>query len=160
MKDKYKQFSDNYGLVIFILNFYKINDDDCTQEAALGLWRAVNTYDSSKEVKFSTYACRCIRTAIIDYFRKEYRYYRNKDLGKQNEYVDESDDILEETSQSLFFEELSELELFVVNMLLNDKTKLEIKEALNISKEKLEKILGRIKYKYRHYLKDQLEKLI
>lgn len=159
-KSKLKKFKDNYGLVIFILNHYKINNDDCTQEAAIGLWKAINTYDPLREVKFSTYACRCIRTAIIDYFRKEYRYYRNKNLGRENEFVDESEDIEDKTSNKLFFKTLDEYELGIVNMLLEDKTKCEMINILNISKEKLDKVLSKIKYKYRVYLKEQIDRLI
>lgn len=47
--------------------------EDAIQEAYLGLWNAVKTYESEFPVKFSTYATVCISNNILDYMRKELR---------------------------------------------------------------------------------------
>ena len=48
---------------------YEDDMNDLMQEGRLGLNRAINSYDSSKNTLFSTHAGNCIRNSIIDFLR-------------------------------------------------------------------------------------------
>lgn len=68
-------FEENMKLVYYIARRYKTKSnalyfEDYVQEGMLGLWRASNTYDSSKGYTFATYASTCITNNILMYFRK------------------------------------------------------------------------------------------
>lgn len=72
--DRDKIFEENYNLVAYVVNTYfpkNFYKDDLKQEGYLGLLKAIETYDESKNVKFSTYATKCIKNKIIDYLRKD-----------------------------------------------------------------------------------------
>lgn len=58
--------------VLSTRNMYRkyTDDDDISNEAVLALMNAVDTFDTSKNVKFDTYASIKVRGAIIDYIRK------------------------------------------------------------------------------------------
>lgn len=66
-------FNENTRLVHFIvLKFRNSRDphyEDLISEGMIGLWKACNTYDSSKST-FATYAGRCITNEILMYMRK------------------------------------------------------------------------------------------
>ena len=71
-KTLYERFEDNQKLVYNTINrcFPLLRDDeDLYQEGCIGLWRAVQTYDPTIEVRFSTFAERVIRNHCIDYLR-------------------------------------------------------------------------------------------
>lgn len=51
--------------------------DDLTAEGVIGLIKAVNTFDITKEIKFVTYASRCIENEMLMYMR---RNKKNKDV--------------------------------------------------------------------------------
>lgn len=70
-------FDENIGLVYYVFNKYyqKYRDieDDLIQEGMIGLWKACQTFDSLREVKFSTYAVKVIKNSMGMYVRKEAR---------------------------------------------------------------------------------------
>lgn len=47
------------------------HDEDLHQIGLIALWRACETYDPEQGVKFSTYATKCIRAAILTEFRRQ-----------------------------------------------------------------------------------------
>ncbi len=55
--------------------------EDLTQEGLLGLWRAANKFDSSKEVKFRTFAEHFIRGACLEYVRQKSGIVRKSKVG-------------------------------------------------------------------------------
>lgn len=76
---------ENKGLVTFVLaNYYPSYkyDEDFYQEGLIGLWNACKTYDEKQDIKFSTYAARCIRNhlnGVIDMLNAEKRKINNLD---------------------------------------------------------------------------------
>lgn len=69
-------FNKNIGLVYHVYNKLDKNDfvirskEDMIQEGNYALWNALLTYDKTKDVKLSHYACTCIRNAMLKYIRK------------------------------------------------------------------------------------------
>jgi len=53
-----------------LLSVCGIGVDDLTQAGSIGLWRAINGYDPSRENNFLTYAAPAIRRAMIDLVRQ------------------------------------------------------------------------------------------
>lgn len=71
-KTLYERFEDNMGLVYNTLNRcfpLLCDDEDLYQEGCMGLWKAVQTYDPTIGIRFSTFAERVIRNHCIDYLR-------------------------------------------------------------------------------------------
>lgn len=72
-QDKELFFKENINLVYYIANkMYSPhgNQEDRVQEGMIGLWYAVNHFDSTKGYEFSTYACECIRGYILVYIKR------------------------------------------------------------------------------------------
>lgn len=70
MSDIDKLIADNMGLVYKQL--HRVNrayDDEAFSKAMIGLMKAAKTYDSSRNVAFSTYATACIYNEIAMYLR-------------------------------------------------------------------------------------------
>ena len=62
----------NEGLVYYTLDLLNCKySDEAISVGYEALWRAIETFDTSKNVKFSTYAVVCIRNAIWDMFRAQ-----------------------------------------------------------------------------------------
>lgn len=53
------------------LDQHSYNYEDLVSVGTIGLIKAASTFDESKNIKFSTYAARCINNEIFMYFRKE-----------------------------------------------------------------------------------------
>ena len=73
-KTLYERFEDNQKLVHATINrcFPVLRDDeDLYQEGCMALWKAVQLYDPTLGIRFSTYAERVIRNHCIDYLRAQ-----------------------------------------------------------------------------------------
>lgn len=60
-------YLENQNLVRYVINrCYPMHqfDDDILQEGRIGLWKACLAYDADTNIKFSTYAFKCIYNAI------------------------------------------------------------------------------------------------
>ena len=80
INDLIEKYSKLPKIVINKLYPYYRNDDDMEQIGLIGLWNATRTYDKSMDVKFVTYASRCIRNAInaeLDFQKAEKRQLNN-----------------------------------------------------------------------------------
>ena len=63
----------NLRLVVYIARRFEntgINIEDLISIGTIGLIKAVNTFNSSKNIKLATYASRCIENEILMYLRK------------------------------------------------------------------------------------------
>lgn len=70
----------NLGLVGLVVNgFVKENQDrdDLFQIGSIGLIKAANGFDETKNIKFTTYAAQCIRNEILMEFRRQGGKSRN-----------------------------------------------------------------------------------
>ena len=72
-------FNENSGLIwkaIKDMHLYATKDmelDDYYQIGSMGLLRAIDTYDTDKGIQFSTYAVKCIKNEIGQYFQSQER---------------------------------------------------------------------------------------
>ena len=75
-------FNENSGLIwkaIKDMHLYTTKDmelDDYYQIGSMGLLRAIDTYDTDKGTQFSTYAVKCIKNEIGQYFQSQERNKR------------------------------------------------------------------------------------
>ena len=63
----------NLRLVVYIARRFEntgVNLEDLISIGAIGLIKAVNTYDAAKKIKLATYASRCIENEILMHLRK------------------------------------------------------------------------------------------
>lgn len=91
-KTLYERFEDNMKLVYHTINrcFPMLRDDeDMRQEGFLALWNAVQTYDPTLGVRFSTYAERVIHNHCTDYLRSIIRKTRLTEELSENIYDEE-----------------------------------------------------------------------
>lgn len=73
-EEQSKLVLDNQKLVYYIVNQMDIlssDYEDVTSIGMLGLIKAAASFDEQKDVKFATYATRCIKNEIYMYFRKQ-----------------------------------------------------------------------------------------
>ena len=66
----------NLRLVVYIARKFEntgVNIEDLISIGAIGLIKAVNTYNSERNIKLATYASRCIENEILMYLRKANR---------------------------------------------------------------------------------------
>ncbi len=95
----------NLRLVAHIVKKYysSLNDqDDLISIGTIGLIKAVRSYDFEKNIKFATYASRCIENEILMHFRQAKKnansLYLNdiKNLFKNNNYISVSNTLADE----------------------------------------------------------------
>lgn len=74
--EKLEYMNKNEGLIMSLVRKYannlpnvSVDIDDLKQEAKIAYWTALNTYDSKKGVRFSTYAYKCMSNAINELYR-------------------------------------------------------------------------------------------
>lgn len=63
----------NLRLVVYIAKKFEntgIGIEDLVSIGTIGLMKAINTYDTSKNIKLATYASRCIENEILMYLRR------------------------------------------------------------------------------------------
>lgn len=68
-----KLIEHNLRLVVYVAKKFsntEIDVEDLISIGSLGLIKAVNTYNSSKNIKLATYASKCIANEILMYLRK------------------------------------------------------------------------------------------
>ena len=72
MKARNKLIEHNLQLVAHIIKKYyssQSDQDDLVSIGTIGLIKAVNTFDSSKGIRLSSYAARCIENEVLMFFR-------------------------------------------------------------------------------------------
>lgn len=72
--EKEEMAKENYSLVYYVVQMFRntnIDMDELVSIATVGYAKALNSYDTEREVKFSTYAINCIRNEILFFLRKE-----------------------------------------------------------------------------------------
>ena len=82
----------NLRLVVYIAKKFEntgVPVDDLTSIGTMGLIKAVNNFIPSKNIKFATYASRCVENEILMYLRK--RSNRNIDISMDEALSTDSD---------------------------------------------------------------------
>lgn len=68
-----KLIEHNLRLVVYIAKKFEntgVSVDDLTGIGAIGLIKAVNTFDNDKQIRLATYASRCVENEILMYLRR------------------------------------------------------------------------------------------
>lgn len=68
-----KLIEHNLRLVVYIAKKFEntgVSVDDLTGIGAIGLIKAVNTFDADKQIRLATYASRCVENEILMYLRR------------------------------------------------------------------------------------------
>ena len=87
-----KMIVHNLRLVIYIAKKFEssgISVEDLTSIGTLGLIKAVNSFKPSKNIKFATYASRCVENEILMYLRKQSN--KNMDISIDDALSTDSD---------------------------------------------------------------------
>ena len=136
--------------------------EDSIQEGLMGLWSAVQTYDFSKNIKFRTYAFRCIENAILSGIKK---HLGKRQIPKGNiVYLDDSaahifQDTFPSPEESIIQQEdylcmvekikcvLSQKELCVLSYYLAGNSYQQIAHIMNCDKKAVDNAIQRIRKK-------------
>ena len=73
LEEQEKIILENQKLVYYMVKKFNIvpdNYEDFVSVGTIGLIKAVATFDASKDIKFATYAARCIENEILMYLRR------------------------------------------------------------------------------------------
>ena len=159
----------NYGIVFSVMQNLSIprDDEDMFQIGIIGLLKAINTFDSSKEYKFSTYAFPVVRNELLMSFRKSKKSVKvalslddNADLGNGEsvpyaEMIADSRDYEEDAVNSMLarqiFEKLSlrEKRIFIM-FFVENKTQCEIARDMKLSQSYVCRIIKNMGRKAKH----------
>ncbi len=136
--------------------------DDMSQEAAIGILKAVRSFDPSEGVSFRTYADRCVENILTSAVKS---YFSGKNaLFNAHSQLDESavcartdisagsdpeGYVLSGESESEILSELSELERAVVEMRLRGMSYDETAKALGVSTKSVDNAIQRVRQKFR-----------
>lgn len=173
----------NLRLVVYIAKKFEntgISIDDLTSIGTMGLIKAVKSFAPSKNIKFATYASRCVENEILMYLRK--RSNRNIDISMDealstdtdgNElnlidvlYTDDdeaSKNIEEECERDIVWQSLDclnerEKEIMIMRFGLDghiEKTQKEVADIIGISQSYISRLEKRILKK----LRKEIEKI-
>lgn len=183
-KSREKMIVHNLRLVIYIAKKFEnstVNIEDLTSIGSLGLIKAVNSFKPSKNIKFATYASRCVENEILMYLRKQSN--RNVDISIDdalsvdsdgNElnlidilYTDEYEvckDIERESEKQMLWKSIHTLpkrekEIILMRFGLDgvpEKTQKEVADEIGISQSYISRLEKRIIKK----LKKEIEKIV
>ena len=181
---KEKLIEHNLRLVVYIAKKFEnsgLNIEDLFSIGAIGLIKAVQTYDNDKKIKLATYASRCIENEILMQLRKTNKKKNEVSLDEplnldsdgnellledvlytENESV--SKDLEKSAEKQIIWQILEKLnkrekEIMVLRFGLNgneEKTQKEVADLMGISQS----YISRIEKKVLGKMKKDLEKVI
>jgi len=160
---EYKYIVSSVARGYFIIGGEK---EDLIQEGMAGLFKAIITFDTSKDVSFKTYATRLIERDIISAIRKSHT--SNNEVLSEAIYVETDDfssednpelDIISEESYKelydIILKSLSDFEGTVVTYYLKGYSYVDIAKKLGETPKSIDNALTRIKKKLQ-FLKERL----
>lgn len=141
VKAKDKLIEHNLRLVAHIVKKYYNNyaeQEDLISIGTIGLIKAVNSFKLDKNIKFSTYASKCIENEILMYFRSQRK-------NNNNIYINDSID-MDKNGNALTLLDIIPDDVNIENLMEN---KIHIEKAMLIINTKLtprEKIIIKMRY--------------
>ncbi len=159
----------NLRLVVYLAQKFEntgVNIDDLTSIGTIGLIKAVGSFDIDKNIKFATYASRCIENEILMYLRKSAKIKNDLSLdeplsvdkdgnelvladlvGTDNDYVyKEIEYKIENEILSNLVENLNPRERYIMKLrygltaMETELTQKEVADKLNISQSYISRI--------------------
>lgn len=79
-QEKETMAEENYSLVFYVVKMFQssgVSYDELVSIAMVGYAKALNAFDTERNVKFSTYAINCIKNEILFFLRKERNHMKN-----------------------------------------------------------------------------------
>ena len=177
---KNKLIEHNLRLVVYIAKkFENTNTDleDLISVGSIGLIKAINTFNSHKNIKLATYSSRCIENEILMYLRKISKQKNELSLDKTLSLDNEGNELVlsdiigvdadeayhsiesEFENQMVYqvLDSLDEKEQNIVKMRFGlmgqeEKTQKEVAEILNISQSYISRIEKKILHKMKKYI--------
>ena len=158
-------YSANEKLAYWMLaKFYPAfqMDEDYQQVAKIGLWKACLGYKEDAQIKFSSYASRCILNEICNYFRDSGQTSRdgvsslsldvqiNDDTTLANLIPGDKDVLFIDFNG--FWESLTSREKKIVTMLIQGLTNREIGNSIGVSNQRVSEIRLKAKQKFLNYI--------
>ena len=138
-------------------------DEDYQQVAKIGLWKACLGYKKDAQIKFSSYASRCVLNEICNYFRDSGQTSRdgaspfsldvqinNDDTTLANLIPGDKDVLFIDFNG--FWESLTSREKKIVTMLMNGLTNQEIGKIMGVSNQRISEIRLKAKQKFLNYI--------
>ncbi len=135
--------------------------DDLAQEGFLGLYSAVQSFDSSRGVPFEAFAVLCIKRRMYSYcnsFIKNDTNYADETEKLESDEVLEEDILHKALVEDLFSQlkqNLSAMENSVLELYLKDFSYAEISSKLSISEKSIDNAMSRIKAKLKKIFEAQ-----
>lgn len=174
----------NLRLVVYIAKKFdntNIDMEDLISVGSIGLIKAINSYDDTKQIKLATYSARCIENEILMYLRKSMKYKQDVSLDEPLNVDYEGNmlllsDILGTDEDSVYADTEKSVELEVIQNCTNmlpqrerqiikmrfgilgtpKKTQKEIADELGISQS----YISRIEKKVMNKLKKEIQKQV
>jgi RNA polymerase sporulation-specific sigma factor len=162
VEEKETLAEENYKLIHHLVRKYgnrSYNYDDLYGAGQLGMVKALNTFDTSKDIKFATYAARCIVNEIFMVFRRENKHMSNISIdtpvaadqdGGEVTILDfisapvEEDEIAEvNPAVTKVVKRLNERDQTVLKMFFEGKSQKEIGESLGYAQSYISRIMRR-----------------
>lgn len=172
---KEKLFNDNINLAYYVarkINIPNMLDEDKFQISMLALWKACETYDPNRNLKFSTYASVCIKNELLMTKRKrsvdtislDTPLKTGEDLCLEDTIASDvdvtssvQDDIMLVEINKLKKKHLTKIEQQVIDLYyMQDKTQVEISEILGISQAQISRYKTKAINKLRYLIKEVL----
>lgn len=163
MSDNEALFNDNIRLASWVVvkHFPQFAaDEDFHQEAQIGLWKASNAFDPSKNIKFASFAVVCIRNACLMAIRRNKKYSCSSVVsfdellpGMENiTYADTIPDpsvgeLLAECTIKEALSTLPKKEQLILNQLVAGRNQAEIGRELGISQSYVSRIVRQARNK-------------
>ena len=138
-------------------------DEDYQQMAKIGLWKACLGYKEDAQIKFSSYASRCILNEICNYFRDSGQTSRdgvsslsldvqiNDDDTTLANLIPGDKDVLFIDFNG-FWKSLTSREKKIVTMLMQGLTNREIGNSIGVSNQRVSEIRLKAKQKFLNYI--------
>lgn len=179
-KDAIEKIFENFKQVInFKVKKYFLqggDKEDLVQEAMIGLFKAINSYDENKNSSFITFAFLCIKRQIITAIRHSNsgkHKILNKAISTSNEEYDDADFIYDNKSLNFYSPEdiclskekikylnkflkihLSPMEHKIFEYILVDMTYIEIAEKMGREPKSIDNSIQRIKNKIKIFINE------
>lgn len=170
-EERNKLIEDNLNLVYHVAHKYfdyeLCDKEDFISEGYIGLIKAANKYDKAKQIRFSTFACKCIYYHLCSYLFVQNHYCRKANNDAVSLETKTFDDNEKTTLKDLIISE-EDYSVANANDILSLIDKLNIKDAKYIIIKKVEgysyteigKFLGVSRHIIYHRLKSLRKKLI
>lgn len=156
---------NNVGMAGIVLKSLNLNplDEDLFSIGLIGVVKAVNTFNSDKGVKFTTYATTIIRNEILMTFQKKriipafsldepYNMDNENEVSCVDMIADNKrfeEEVIADMQLGQFFQNLNEREKKIITLSRQDKTQMEIAKICGTSQGQVSRIRKSIYKKWR-----------